>query len=433
MTVPAVRTPVQLLIPAIRDYAWGSHQLLAELQDRPPTDRPEAEAWFGAHPAAPAHLDDGTPLDAVIAADVAWWLGADVAARFDGRLPFLVKLLCAAAPLSLQVHPSAAQARAGYAAEDAAGVPLDAPHRVYRDRWPKPELLYALTPFAALCGFRGPPRTARFLEAMDVPRLAPLARDLAVRDQEALAPALAWALRDGRDEAAAALPELRSGAARLAARGGLDGPAAASTTPAAGADAPDDVWWPIAARWLVELIDRYPGDPGTVVALLLRVVELAPGEAIHLPAGNLHAYLDGAGVEVMATSDNVLRGGLTPKHVDVDALLDVVDARFLPTPWVPGRPAEPGDGCAPDETVHATPTPHFRLSHLALTGTPTTMPTGTPQVLLAVGGDALVAHEAGQLRVPRGHGAVVAAAASSVTVTGTGQLFRVTAGPASAG
>lgn len=422
---------LHLLTPAIREYAWGSTRLLAELQGRPsPTATPEAEAWFGAHPASPARLDDGTGLDALIGSDPAAALGVEVLDRFGPRLPFLVKLLCAGAPLSLQCHPSAAQAAAGYDAEEAAGVPFDAPHRRYRDRWPKPELLYALTPFAALCGFRGPPRTARFLEAMDVPALDRLRRDLADRDQAALAPAVRWILRDGREEAAGALDQLRAGAARLAARAGEDPTtlpaAAASAVPVAGADAPDDAWWPIAARWLVELIDRYPGDPGSVVALLLRVVELAPGEAIHLPAGNLHAYLDGAGVEVQASSDNVLRGGLTPKHVDVDALLDVVDARFLPTPWVPGR--RDVAGSATGEVVHATASPHFRLSHLALTPRPVDLPDRGPQILLAVGGDATVTVDGATATIPRGGGAFVAASAQRVTVAGSGQLFRATVG-----
>lgn len=420
-------SPIHLLTPAVRSYAWGSHRLLAQLQGRPaPTASPEAEAWFGAHPASPSQLADGVGLDAVVAADPRGVLGAQVVDRFGPRLPFLVKLLCAGAPLSLQCHPSAAQAEAGFDAEEAAGIPVDAPERSYRDRWPKPELLYALTPFAALCGFRGPPRTARFLEAMDVPGLEPLRRDLAERDQAALAPAVRWILRDGRDQAAAALPDLRVGAARLAARGGTLSPAAASTVPAAGADAPDEVWWPIAARWLVELIDRYPGDAGSVVAMLLRVVELAPGEAIHLPAGNLHAYLDGAGVEVQASSDNVLRGGLTPKHVDVDALLDVVDARFLPTPWVRGERAvaDAADG----EVVHAAPSPHFRLSHLPLTDTPVTLPPRGPQILLAVGGEAHVVADGHAVTVARGGGAFVTAAADTVTVAGTGELFRVTTG-----
>lgn len=415
------------MTPAVRDYAWGSRRLLAELQGRPaPTPRPEAEAWFGTHPAAPSHVADGRTLRDVVLADPTTALGHDVADRFEGRLPFLVKLLCAEAPLSLQAHPSASQAVVGFDREEAAGIAVDAPDRLYRDRWAKPELLYALTPFAALCGFRGPPRTARFLAAMDVPRLEPLRRDLAERDQQALAPAVRWALRDGRDEAAAALDQLRAGAARLASRGGALPPAVASATPAAGADAPDADWWPIAARWLVELIDRYPGDPGSVVALLLRVVELAPGEAIHLPAGNLHAYLHGAGVEVMASSDNVLRGGLTPKHVDVDALLEVVDARFLPTPWVPGRAGGPDD--ADGEVVHATPTPHFRLSHLALGAAPVALPPRGPQVLLAVGGEAQVTADGATITVPRGQAAFVGAAAREVAVTGAGQLFRATPG-----
>jgi mannose-6-phosphate isomerase len=152
----------------VRDYAWGSRRFLAELEGRPsPSATPEAERWFGAHPTGPAtlHLADGTArrLDAAIADDPVGMLGPEVLARFGPRLPFLLKVLAAAEPLSLQAHPSAAQAQAGFADEEARGVPLDAPHRRYRDRWPKPELLRALTPFTALCGFRAPAATLDLL------------------------------------------------------------------------------------------------------------------------------------------------------------------------------------------------------------------------------------------------------------------------------
>jgi mannose-6-phosphate isomerase len=432
MPSPAVRP----LVAPVRRYAWGSRTALAELQDRPsPTDGPEAEAWFGAHPDDPADAHDGDttrPLTEVIAADPCRELGVDVTTRFGPNLPFLVKLLAADAPLSLQCHPSAAQARAGFDAEEAAGIRMDDPARCYRDPWPKPELLQALTPFTALCGFRGPPQTARFLTAMDVPSLAWLADDLTTRDHDAIAPTIRWALRDGRGQAIAALAELRAGACRLrdrlAPRGG--------PLPLASPTLLTDAWWPVAARWLVELVERYPDDPGTVVALLLRIVDLRPGEAIHLPAGNLHAYLAGTGVEVMASSDNVLRGGLTPKHVDVDALLATVDARFLPTPVVAGVTTG-------RETVHPTPTPHFRASHLDLDAHPVELerPTAAdrrgPEILVVVGGTATIRatrddapHDAqdGEVTLAPGTGAFVAAHAARVTVSGTGRLFRTTPG-----
>lgn len=422
-----MRTPaVRALVAPVRDYAWGSSTALAELQGRPaPTAGPEAEAWFGAHPGAPATVRDGDrqrPLDEVLAADPEGELGAAAMCRFGPRLPFLVKLLAADSPLSLQCHPSAAQARVGFEAEEAAGLATADPRRNYRDPWPKPELLHALTPFTALCGFRGPPQTARLIDAMDVPPLRGLALDLARRDHSAIAPSIRWALRDGRREAIAALPQLRQGAARLRDRladvaGGRD------ALPRAGPTLTDDRWWWVAAHWTVELIDRYPDDPGSIVALLLRVVDLEPGEAIHLPAGNLHAYLRGTGLEVMASSDNVLRGGLTPKHVDVDELLTVVDAGFLATPVAPGIPHG-------GEMVHETPTPHFRASYLDLDGRPAVLDQRGPQVLVVVGGSATVEADGDQVTLTPGTGAFVAARARSVTVRGTGRLFRTTPGDA---
>lgn len=401
--------PVRPLDPAVRAYAWGSRTFLAELQGRPsPSDAPEAEAWFGAHPGSPATIPATIPaagpatLDDVIAADPSGELGADALERFGARLPFLVKLLAADAPLSLQAHPSAAQARRGFEIEEALGIPRDAPGRTYRDSWPKPELLYALTPFRALCGFREPAATVALLEALDVPDLGELVRRLAVDGEAALAPTVAWALRDGRSDAVAVLPQLRVAAARLRDRAGSSA-------------------WAATAASLVDLIDRYPGDPGSVVALLLRLVALSPGEAVHLPDGNLHAYLGGAGVEVMASSDNVVRGGLTAKHVDVDALLEVLDPRCLPPPFVPGT-------AHGDETVHASPTPHFRLSRLRPGPDGVRLDARGPQILVAVGGAAEVTADGHRVQVTSGRGAFVGARARDVVVAGDAQVFRTTVG-----
>ncbi|WP_052668347.1 mannose-6-phosphate isomerase, class I [Nitriliruptor alkaliphilus] len=398
MSPPSLR----LLEPAVRGYAWGSRRFLADLQGRPaPTPTPEAEAWFGAHPGAPARTvasSGADRLDEVIDADPAGELGVAVLERFGPRLPFLTKLLAADAPLSLQAHPSAEQARRGFEVEEALGIARDAPDRNYRDAWPKPELLLALTPFRALCGFREPIETADFLAALDVRGLDVVVERLARDGPGALADVVAWALRDGRDAAIATLPELRSAAARV--REGA---------------------WASTARCVVDLADRYPGDPGTVVALLLRLVELAPGQAIHVPDGVLHAYLGGAGLEVMASSDNVLRGGLTAKHVDVDALLEVVDPRPLPPPFVSGERQG-------DETVYATPTPHFRLSELTVEGQPVRLDDRGPQVLVAVGGATEVTVDGAVATITSGRGAFVSARATEVTVSGHGRLLRTTTG-----
>ncbi|MCS0499457.1 mannose-6-phosphate isomerase, class I [Protaetiibacter mangrovi] len=282
-----------------RDYAWGSRTAIAELLGTEPSGGPEAELWLGAHPGSPARVvgEHRTLLEVV-----------------EGRLPFLLKVLAAAAPLSLQAHPTPQQAQAGFAREDAAGVPLDAPERNYRDAFHKPEIIYALSdPFRALSGFRPVADTREVLAPVAAdPRIAPLLDRLV--DDAALEPVFAWLI--GRGDGVEDLVE-----AVVEAAATVDGPS----------------WQTVRL-----LADHYPGDPGIVISLLLHTVELRPGEALFLPAGNIHAYLDGLGIELMAASDNVLRGGLTPKHVDVPELLHVLDFRPRPVPYLVPHEPEPG-------------------------------------------------------------------------------------------
>jgi mannose-6-phosphate isomerase len=298
----------------IRTYAWGSRTVLADLQGRPtPTSDPEAELWFGAHPSAPSRIvgaDGAMALDDAITADPVGWLGPEVVARFGPQLPFLLKILAVDAPLSLQLHPSADQAEAGFAGDEAAGVPIDAPERRYRDRWPKPELVRAVTPFVALCGFRPVERTLELLDRLAVPELGELSRRLRDEGQGALTSGVAQLLSTPAAERA----ELVTAIARAADRGW----------------SPDESF-AAELSWLRRLADRYPQDAGVAVAVLLDLVELPPGGSVHLPAGHLHAYLHGTAVEVMAGSDNVLRGGMTAKHVDVDELLRVLVPSRRPT------------------------------------------------------------------------------------------------------
>src|SRR5580698_4524561 len=201
---------MDVLRPVVRPYAWGSTDAIAELTGRPvPAPGPEAELWMGAHPAAPSGVDrsdlhrDGadvgerrTTLDDVIAADPDRELGRGSVARFGPRLPFLLKVLSAAHALSIQVHPSRAQAEAGFRADNERGLAPDDPARNYIDDWPKPELLYALTPFEVLAGLRDPADAAAYLRALDVAELLPLAAELAAAiGPQAMADALATVLR----------------------------------------------------------------------------------------------------------------------------------------------------------------------------------------------------------------------------------------------
>ncbi|GLW75076.1 mannose-6-phosphate isomerase, class I [Kitasatospora phosalacinea] len=386
-----------LLATTIRPYAWGSTTALARLTGRPPTGEPEAELWMGAHPGAPSRIDRGAggePLDAVIARDPAAELGPRVADRFGPRLPFLLKVLAAEHALSVQVHPTSAQAAAGYAAEDAAGVPLDAPHRIYRDRSHKPELICALGEFDALCGFRDPRATADLWQRLDLPVLAPWIETLRTAPAEqALRTVLTGALAADRARGDRAAAELPSALQKLAQGDGADAP----------------TW----AAYLAAARD-YPGDPGLLAAMLLNHVHLGAGQALYLDAGVPHAYLRGLGVEIMANSDNVLRCGLTPKHVDTAALAAVVDFRPTAPHRAPAVPVGPG------ELEFLTPAEEFTLSRIEL-GAPVGLDDDGPQLLLCTRGTARV--EDGPALGP-GDCAYVPAASGPLRLTGDATVFR---------
>jgi mannose-6-phosphate isomerase len=316
---------MDLLDNPVRPYAWGSRTVIAELLGQPtPSPHPQAEMWLGAHPGDPSHLvrgdDRRTSLLDAVRADPDGLLGPDRAAHWAGSLPFLLKVLAADEPLSLQAHPSAAQAAEGFARENAAGIPLDAPHRNYRDASHKPELICALTEFHALVGFREVGRTVALLRELDV---AELASHVALLEAEPDAAGLralftTW-ITLPQSVLDRMVPALQEACVRLARVDGEFCPE---------------------ARMALELSERYPGDAGVLAALLLNLVVLKPGEALYLPAGNLHAYLSGAGIELMASSDNVLRGGLTSKHVDVAELLRVLDFDSSAPPVLHGTKAD---------------------------------------------------------------------------------------------
>ncbi|MFD5464592.1 mannose-6-phosphate isomerase, class I [Kitasatospora sp. NPDC127059] len=401
--LPAVGplSTADLLTNRIRPYTWGSTTAIARLTGRRPTGEPEAELWMGAHPDAPSTVDRGNgsePLDQVIARDPHNELGRRVAERYGARLPFLVKVLAAEHALSVQVHPDAAQAEAGYATEESAGIPRDAAHRIYRDRHHKPELLCALDDFDALCGFRDPAATAALMAALDAPALAPWIATLRGADT---ATALRTVLTDALDADRARGEEA---AAELA-------PALERAAETRGPHAATYAAYAAAAR-------DYPGDPGVVAALLLNHVRLRPGQALFLDARVPHAYLRGTGVEIMANSDNVLRCGLTCKHVDVRALATVVD--FRPGPPALVHPVRGDEG----EFHYPTPAAEFALSRLDLLGRATLSADG-PQVLLCTEGTAELHRFPGRpLTLRRGDSAFLPAAGAPAELRGTATLYR---------
>ncbi|MFG1928015.1 mannose-6-phosphate isomerase, class I [Cryptosporangium sp. NPDC048952] len=391
---------MELLTNPIRTYAWGSRSAIAGVQGRPvPSAEPEAELWMGGHPSAPSRLTrDGVErgLDALVAADPQRELGP---AAQGARVPFLLKLLAAETPLSLQAHPSESQARAGFAAEQAAGPPIGDPRRNYVDPHHKPELICAVGEFSALCGFRSPSRSVEVL--------APVVAEIpALR-------ALVDALRASPD-----------GSGLRAFVAGLFGLPDAGQVADSFADACRKARTSAEYELAVSLADQYPGDVGIVLALLLNRLELAPGEAIFLPAGVLHAYLHGLGVEVMAASDNVLRGGLTPKHVDVQELLRVV--RFEEMPAAPFPAAEPGPGVR----VWAPPVPEFALTRVVLdeAGGAASLGSEGPRILFCLDGTVTVDDGTEPVELRGGEAGYVPAGRRSVTVTGSGTVFQATTG-----
>ncbi len=402
--------PVLRLIGAVRHYAWGSRTVLADLQGRDgPTERPEAELWLGDHPTAPADvIMDGRrlPLDVAIAADPPAWLGSSSGLH---GLPFLLKVLAIERPLSLQVHPDDEQAARGHAAEQARGVPRDAPERRYPDPVAKPELLHALTTVDALCGFRSVEATLEVLARLDVPAMAETRRRLNEGGATALTAVVGALLRTPDAERAALVGAIAQAWARVEARDADAGQAGGGMT------------FRDLAGWIGQLARLHPEDPGVAVALLLEPRRLAPGDALALRPRVPHAYLRGTGVEIMARSDNVLRGGLTDKHVDVDELLTVLD----PAAAVDHRPVERGVGAL---RVWETATPAFELAHAELAGDEVELPEGGVQVLLATDGEVTVTADGEARTLRRGEAAIVPASTGRVTLRGSGHVFRAAQG-----
>lgn len=379
---------VDLLECTIMPYAWGSRTAIAELTGRAsPSAAPEAELWMGAHPMAPSRLTRSAParsLADVITENATAELGTGVVATFGPRLPFLLKVLAAEQPLSLQAHPNEAQARAGFAEEDRRGIARDAGTRSYKDTSHKPELLCAIVPVDALCGFRRVADTLRLFDELAVtelePVLAPLRRS---PDRDGLSGTFRGIMGMGKEEGAAVV---RATVAACAAR--------ASTTFAAE------------RAWAVKLDALYPGDVGVISALLLNLVHLEVGEALYLDAGNLHAYLSGVGIEIMASSDNVLRGGLTKKHVDVPELMRVLDFADGPVHAVRARRVDA------HERVWDTPAREFRLSAIDLAaGESVERDVLGPEILLCTEGNVRVVPRDGSPErvLPRGSSAFVPA------------------------
>ena len=384
---------------AVKDYAWGSPHAISDFTGIDFGGQRVAELWFGAHNGAQT-LAGGRPLSEVISADPAGILGADVSARFDGQLPFLLKLIAPEQPLSLQVHPGKELAEVGFQAEEEAGIPRNSPRRNYRDRNHKPEMIFALTPFEAFAGFRAPRRAIEVLENLN----APLAREMleilrahpGYRGLRAVARKLLAPLDEER--------QIQIEAVITACQDRLD----RGTSPSLRVD-----------RQAVALARTYPSDPGAVLSLLLNPVTLRPGEALFIPTGAVHAYVSGLGIEVMSSSDNVLRAGLTPKHIDAGEALRCMD--FHGAPPVRIAPEMNGRGTG----IYYAPVDDFELSVSDVNGEEwIPIPGRGPRILLGISGDLEVGVGGSIETIRTGEALFISAAEGAVRVRGNGKLAQ---------
>ncbi len=379
----------------IQGYDWGSHDALTTLFGIPnPAGKPQAELWMGAHPNGCSEVTlagDVQKLSTLIESAPAAVLGDATVARF-GSLPFLFKVLCAEKALSIQVHPSKAQAEAGFAKEEAAGISPKAANRNYKDPNHKPELVFALTPYQAMNGFRAIPAILALFDAMALPALAELTA----------------ALRQSQDEAGLQhffhQMLILDGARKEAALAGLLAYAAAR---------PDDETFAL----ITSLAAQYPGDVGLFSPLLLNVVTLKPGQAMFLDACTPHAYVRGTGLEIMANSDNVLRAGLTPKYIDVAELLDCTrclpkpDDQILLAPHLEGA-VQHFEVPVPDFTFSVYPAGEHALT------------TASAEILFAIDGTVTLQQGEQSLRLEKGQSAFVPAATGSYHLLAEGRVAR---------
>ncbi|MFM5588390.1 mannose-6-phosphate isomerase, class I [Aeromonas rivipollensis] len=379
----------------IQGYDWGSHDALTTLFGIPnPAGKPQAELWMGAHPNGCSEVTlagNVQRLSTLIERAPAAVLGDATVARF-GSLPFLFKVLCAEKALSIQVHPSKAQAEAGFAKEEAAGIDPKAANRNYKDPNHKPELVFALTPYQAMNGFRAIPAILALFDRMGLPALAELTE----------------ALRQSQDEAG-----LQHFFHQLLVLEGTRKEEALAGLLAYAAQHQDEETFAL----ITSLAAQYPGDVGLLSPLLLNVVTLQPGQAMYLDACTPHAYVRGTGLEIMANSDNVLRAGLTPKYIDVAELLDCT--RCLPKPDDQILLAPHLDGAVQHFEV---PVPDFTFSvypagEHALT-------TASAEILFAI--DCTVTLQQGEqsLRLEKGQSAFVPAATGSYHLLAEGRVAR---------
>lgn len=387
---------MQKLINSVQNYAWGSKTALTELYGLAnPQQLPMAELWMGAHPKSSSKIEDASgqvvSLRDVIDGNQSALLGDAVAKRF-GELPFLFKVLCAAQPLSIQVHPNKRNSEIGFAKENAAGIPMDAAERNYKDPNHKPELVFALTPFLAMNAFREFSEIVSLLQPVAGAHTA-IAHFLEQPNAERLSQLFAALLSMQGEEKSRALAILK---AALETQQG-------------------EPWQTI--RLIAEF---YPDDSGLFSPLLLNVVKLNPGEAMFLFAETPHAYLQGVALEVMANSDNVLRAGLTPKYIDIPELVANVKFEAKPANQLLTTPVKHGA-----ELDFPIPVDDFAFSLHDLSVQETAIDQQSAAILFCVEGEAILRKGEQRLVLKPGESAFISAEESPVSVSGVGRVARV--------
>jgi mannose-6-phosphate isomerase len=387
----------------IQEYPWGSPTAIpALLGITNPEGKPKAEMWMGTHPKSPSTaIDDQgeVSLPDLIQSDPQGFLGDAVAQKFNGMLPFLFKLLAADKALSIQAHPNLSQAKAGFERENKQEIPLDAPHRNYRDPNHKPEIICALTPFWAMCGFRPVAQIVTNLGFLETTALGKQYGEFSKRPG-------AKSLR----KLFLSLLNLERSDADAVVTASFDMPAVDDQTATL-------------VRWIKILHKQQPGDIGAICPLLLNTYRLKPGEAIYLEAGELHAYLEGFGVELMANSDNVLRGGLTTKHVDHEELLRTLTFKTETVPILSGTDV------SPELTVFETPAEEFRLGRITVSEKKAYKAQGdrNAEILIVIEDSCSLRSGTGDgLELAKGESVFVPASAPPYEIAGPATLFRAT-------
>ena len=393
---------IGLLKNTIQEYAWGSPEAIPDLLGQEnPGNKPQAELWMGAHSKAPSlvqYQGQWVSLLDLISKNPIDVLGKNAAKNFNNKLPYLFKVLAAAKPLSIQAHPNLHQAREGFQSENAQKIPLDAPQRNYRDANHKPECICALTQFWALSRFRRISGILSYLKKVCAQGLDAEIHNLKQQPTP-----------KGLKRFYTALMTMDADRQKRIVSQALER--------AQRFEAEDPVF-----NWMLKIADDYPNDIGVLSPILLNLICLKPGQALFLDAGELHAYLEGLGIELMANSDNVLRGGLTPKHVDVPELLRVLKFEDLDVTFL--KPQER----VPNEFVYTSPVAEFELSEITLnSGAIYRSPADrSVEILLCTRGISTLTDCGSQTetRLQQGISALIPAAVERYTIRGEGTFYK---------